>query len=186
MIGELKRLRMTNEGGKEVWLIPDLWLALLRVQLPVGERYEVYNPAGHPYASEGTEDGAIGALRSATVVAPGGRVKVHNDLLEQPSTWEGSLSPVCNGVFIKAKVEFEAEIPSTLLCASPPGDLSRFAGKQMRRETVLEGQSYTFKAGDIGYAGVYGDGEMRGFSVEAGDVLTVGADSVIAVVSEVD
>lgn len=185
MITELRRMQVATGPGRSVWIVPDLWLFCLRVELPVGERYEVYRPSGHPFASAELDDGEIGALRSATVIAPGGRIKVHNAALAEPTIWEGSLNPVCNGVIIKALVEFEAEIPSVMTCISPPGDLSRFAGKALRREVVLAGSNLTFLPGDVGYAVAYGEGEMQGFAVLPGDVFSPQQDTVVAVVSEV-
>lgn len=184
MITELRRMPVVDSAGKKVWIIPDLWLACLRVELAVGEPYEVYNPDGHPFVSSGFADGDIGPLRSATVIAPGGRIKVHNALLEGPTIWEGSLNPVCNGVFIKARVEFEAEVPSLLLCASPAPDLTRFEGKILERLIIRAGESYTFAPGAVGFAVVYGPDEMRGFGVLPGDTLAPDEDMVIALVSE--
>lgn len=185
MIDELTRVKIDlgPYSTREVWVIPGIWLVGTKANLPVGKRYPAYTPHEGDYMAGDLGTGDIAALRSITVIAPGGEILVHNGMMAEPTTWEGSLRPVCNGVFIKAKTDFEAVIPSILHCMSPPGNGKNFQDKSLRREFIEAGESYTFRSGDIGFGVVYGAEEMRGFEAAPGDVLTVDQDTVLAVVS---
>ena len=188
MITKLPRVAVQQPAGsgREVWVIPAFWLIGMKAHIGVGQRLMAYKPREGDFMGGDLDSGDIAALRSVTIIAPGGSVLVHNGMLGEPTTWEGSLKPVCNGVFIKAVTEFEAVTPSVMHCFSPPGNGRRFEGKELRREFIPTGETYTFLPGDIGFGVVYGADEMCGFSVVAGDVFTATQDTVLAVVSEAD
>ncbi|MBB76636.1 MAG: hypothetical protein CMJ75_19185 [Planctomycetaceae bacterium] len=185
MIKEIRRVTLNTPPDRDAWAFPDIWLFALRLDLPIGSRYPVYiKHLNKDFMSEETEKfGDVAALRSVTLIAPGGYILVHNDALPEPTPWQGSLKPVCNGVFIAATTHFEARIPSEMLCMSPPLNWKNFEDKDLRREFVPAGETIRFGKDDLGFGVVWGANQMKGFGVEPGDELTVDEDTVLAVVS---
>lgn len=184
MITELRRVKAITPPDRDAWAFPHIWLFALRQDLPVGALYPVYEKASVPdFMCEKVDPGEVAALRSVTVVAPGGHVRVHNDMLPEPTEWAGSLNPVCNGVFIAASTYFEATVPTQMHCMSPPLNWHNFKDKDLRREFVEAGQTIHFRPNDIGFGVVWGENAFNGYSVDPGDSLTVNQDTVLAVVS---
>lgn len=183
MIREAKRVKVIQGEEREAWLYVGLSLVGLKMRIGEGEKKVVYVPGENDFMTGGMEPGEAAALRSATIIAPGGKINIFNEAVEHSVEWEGSLLPVGHGIHLKAKVTFEGVTDSVMHCISPRDNLKGFTDKRMARVHLKEGETVTFGDDIIGFAVLYGNTEFEGYLADPGDVYTAEEDTVIAVVT---
>jgi len=175
--------------GRTLKFTPDLGLLMFTLNIPAGHQHIAYEPMEDDYLSQGITDGEYKALSSVTIIAPGGKIQMTCDRLVatdgslQVIEWEGSLKPMCNGIFIKATSIITAIEDSVFHCISPHNNSLRFDGKILKRIHLETGESYTFGSMDIGFGVVWGADTMTAYNVEPDDVFTATEPTVLALSS---
>lgn len=174
---------MTPE--KLVYLYHETGLLGMIMLFAPGVRRNIYTPQVDDFVTHGQPHGTVHVLPTATIICPGGAIKVHNPNLAGPVEWRGSLTQVSNGVVITGPTDYEGIVDSEMRCVSPPLNMRGYADKQFSSKRLKAGESFTFGANVIGFVIVYGTSEqhMQSFSAAEGDVFTATVDTVLAISS---
>lgn len=185
MIKEARKVIAIGNAQREAWFFSKVCLIGLKLNIPKGGMAQIYAPKPGDFVSGDNERGAILPLKTCTMIAPGGEIRIHNKVMSEPVAHEGGLYPVGHGIHPVAEVFFEGVAPNSVMhCVSPREDRKGFLDKELEWETLDAGESLTFREGIIGFVTVYtGDeDEFKVFTAEPGDTYTAKVDSVLAVV----
>lgn len=188
MITEARRVKFIENEERDFWFFTKVCLVGQMLKIPSGVTHAIYRHKGVPdYVSKDLALGEVTTLPTCTMIAPGGRVFIHNSAIDYPVVSEGGLHRVANGIHPVGSVDFVGDLDSVMHCVSPREDMKGFDGKELEWVNVAEGESLTFGANIVGFVVVYGGpDQFKGFTAEPGDVYTAPVDVVLAVVTKLE
>lgn len=172
----------TNEAEKKLWRLfyaQGTAICFYHLHLDPGDRVNVYTPQPGDQVVE--DPNKVNELRTITVLAPGGHVRIHCPLFDRPGEWVGSFEKVGGGIVFNAPFDYEGVDHSDWLCVAPPMASNFFDLFELERAVLEKGDTYQFNERTVMIVVMLGEDAGHGFSGEPGEVFTANERTLLAV-----
>lgn len=156
---------------------PEARLCLYTLSIEAGSRHRVYTP--QPGDEVGGDDQQPVALRTVTVIPPGGHVLIHSSGLSRTGEWLGTFERVGGGIVFNAEFDYEGVVDSEWICVAPVMGSGFWHGNDLQRLILEPGEFYEFNDKSVMAICMYGENRGKAFVAEPGERLVVAETTLL-------